>query len=102
MNELVRRLLEQRRILAHLSTLKERAGVATSKIEELSLEYGATEPDLLIVPMEADEPKLPVIPQAGPLGGAILDPATMPQIQVERVLEAAVDTNECVESGDSD
>jgi len=101
-NELVRRLLEQRRILAHLSTLKERAGVATSKIEELSLEYGATEPDLLIVPMEADEPKLPVIPQAGPLGGAILDPATMPQIQVERVLEAAVDTNECVESGDSD
>ncbi|HIG86092.1 MAG TPA: hypothetical protein EYQ25_03530 [Planctomycetes bacterium] len=101
-NELVRRLLERRRVLAHLSTLGERAEGAMAKIEELSLEYGATEPDLLIVPMELPGSKMPVIPQAGPLGGAILDPATSPWVVPEGRVEAPTDVEENIAAGDSD
>jgi hypothetical protein len=73
-----------------------------AKIEELSLEYGATEPQLLIVPMEFPDSKMPVIPQAGPLGGAILDPATSPWVVPESKIETPADVEENIATGDND
>jgi hypothetical protein len=73
-----------------------------AKIEELSLEYGATEPELLIMPMELPGSKMPVIPQAGPLGGAILDPMTSPWVVPEGRVEAPTDVEENIAAGDSD
>lgn len=103
-NELVRQLLELRRVLGHLASVKDKAARAMAQIEELSYEYGATEPDLLIVPMDTEEPRLPVVPKAGPIGSAMLDTTMLPQIQSEPVESplAPVAEQETAPMGDSD
>jgi GTPase SAR1 family protein len=64
---LVGLLMEHRRVLAHLGTLRSQTERAQAAVDQLSDEYGSTEPERLIQPLAAPEGLLPQVPPAGPI-----------------------------------
>ena len=55
LDEIVAELMEHRKVLAHLSTLKGGLEQASASVEELAAEYGRTEPSMLIQPLPAPQ-----------------------------------------------
>ena len=72
----VGRLMEHRKVLAHLSTLRGHTDKARGAIAELSEEYGETEPEMLIQPVGG--PEHSIAPLATPEIGTILVPQVPP------------------------
>ncbi len=64
---LVDELMEHRKVLGHLSSLRSRATQAMSALQELTEEYGETEPEHLIDPAQPPHPLRPAPVHAGPL-----------------------------------
>ncbi|MCP3919713.1 MAG: GTPase domain-containing protein [bacterium] len=78
-DEVVARLMEHRKVLAHLSTLKGQTERASGAVIDLTHEYGSTEPELLIQPAPAPEGMRPTLPPTGPITTpATPDPARSP------------------------
>jgi len=73
LNAVVRDLMDHRKVLAHLSSLRQQADRAGGEIETLADQYGGTEPERLIHPLAPDA--VPPIPSSGPLltPGAVLE-----------------------------
>jgi energy-coupling factor transporter ATP-binding protein EcfA2 len=66
------KLMEHRKVLAHLATLKASSERAAQGIDELSVEYGGTEPEMLIQPAPAPAGNRPLVPPSGTPGAAHL------------------------------
>ena len=56
LDSVIGRLMGHRKVLAHLSTLRAGMERASTSVNDLSSEYGSTEPAMLIKPVEADAP----------------------------------------------
>jgi len=60
LDDVVTRLMEHRKVLAHLATLRTQTSRAQGRIEDLTVEYGSTEPELLIQPVGSTALPTPV------------------------------------------
>ncbi|MDA1267164.1 MAG: dynamin family protein, partial [Planctomycetota bacterium] len=76
LGDVVEQLMDHRKVLAHLSTLRTQAMRAGGEIDQLSEVYGGTEPERLIEPIPAAA--LPTIPAAGPITPALQIQASEP------------------------
>ena len=85
LGSVVSRLMEHRKVLAHLTTLRTQTERALGAIDHLSDQYCETEPDELIRPMPAESgprsapsmgpiPPLPAAPAAAPAKHAAAGP----------------------------
>jgi len=57
MEQVVKKLMEHRKVLAHLSSLRSQTSKAQGALAHLADEYGETEPEMLIQPLGADVPR---------------------------------------------
>ena len=88
LDEVVARLMEHRKVLAHLSTLRTLTGRALKAIEDLEGEYGSTEPEKLIQPLGTPEPRIAIVPPAGPIARPASAPVTVtPRAREQVVVE---------------
>ncbi len=66
LDDVVGRLMEHRKVLAHLSTLRAQTERAQGSMEELNESYGDTEPEMLIQPAATEEPVHTLAPSPAP------------------------------------
>lgn len=86
LGETVSKLMDHRKVLAHLSTLRTQTEQAAEGVLELSEEYGGTEPERLIQPIPSTA--LPSIPAAGPIAPPRVEEAAMEESGIEpRLIE---------------